>query len=250
MSKHYNKRKNQLKKYKIIEHNKYSLTLCLNSKFKNNVGDDDIKSQINTQKFNNNSNQVIINNIQNIINNVENKSNDIISNNLNQNDFSSLLKENQMLKQKLINISSNQKSEITNYINYIENKIKNNDNNEINIKEEDFDKSLTNKSFSNLESKKEIDFDIIIKNKEKKNENKIEKIISNFNIIYKKDNSNKFFVHHENDFSIICNEESTEIKTLKKTNLDLSDKNNELSEKINSLSAEIKKIKEENKYCI
>ena len=244
MSKHYNKRKNHLKKYKIIEHNKYSLTLCLNSKFKNNEVDD-IKSQINTQKYNNNSNQVIINNIQNIINTVENKSNDIISNNLNQNDFSSLLKENQILKQKLINISSNQKSEITNYINYIENKIKNNDNNEINIKEEEFDKSITNKSFSNLESKKEIDFGIIIKNEEKKNENKIEKIINSFNIICKKDIINKFIIHKENHFSIICTEESTEIKNLKKTNLDLSDKNNELSEKINSLSAEIKKIKEE-----
>ena len=123
MSKHYNKRKNHLKKYKVIEHNKYSLTLCLNSKFKNNENDD-IKSQINTQKYNNNSNQVIINNIQNIINTIENKSNDIISHNLKQNDFSSLLKENQILKQKLINISSNQKSEITNYINYIEKKNK------------------------------------------------------------------------------------------------------------------------------
>jgi len=77
MNKHYNKRKNHLIKYKIIEHNNYSLTLCLNSKFKNNESDD-IKSQINTQKYNNNSNQVIINNIQNIINTVENKSNDII----------------------------------------------------------------------------------------------------------------------------------------------------------------------------
>ena len=244
MNKHYNKRKNHLKKYKVIEHNKYSLTLCLNSKFKNNETDD-IKSQINTQKYNNNSNQVIINNIQNIINTVENKANDIISNNLNQNDFSSLLKENQLLKQKLINISSNQKSEITNYINYIENKIKNNDNNEILIKEEEFEKKVTNKNFRNLESKKELDFVIISKNKEKNTQIIIEKVVSNLNILCAKENENKFIIHQENDFSIICNEETTEMKNLKKSNLELSDKNNELSEKINSLSAEIKKIKEE-----
>ena len=43
----------------------------------------------------------------------------MISNNLNQNEYSTLFKENQLLKQKLTNINANQKSEITNYINYI-----------------------------------------------------------------------------------------------------------------------------------
>ena len=99
MNKHYNKRKNHLKKYKIIEQSKYCFTFSLTSKLKNDESDD--INQINTQKFNNNSNQVIINNIQNIINTIENKTNDIRTNNMNQNDFSSLLKENQLLKQKL-----------------------------------------------------------------------------------------------------------------------------------------------------
>ena len=74
INKHYNKRKKKLKKYKIIEENKYSFTFRLISKLKNNhENDDNINNQINSQKFNNNSNQVIINNIQNIINTVDNK---------------------------------------------------------------------------------------------------------------------------------------------------------------------------------
>ena len=128
MNKNYNKRKKKLKKYKIIEKDKYSFTFGLISKMNNENGDINLK--IKTQEYNNNSNQVIINNIQNIINTIDNKSNDIISNNINQNELSSLFKENQLLKQKLTNITAtNQKSEITNYINYIENKIKNDDHN-------------------------------------------------------------------------------------------------------------------------
>ncbi len=101
MNKHYNKRKKKLKKFKIIELDKYTFTFGLATKPNNNENNE-INHQINTQKFNNNSNQVIINNIQNIINTVDNNSNG----NINQNDYPSLLKENQLLKQKLISINN------------------------------------------------------------------------------------------------------------------------------------------------
>ena len=114
INKYYNKRKKKIKKYKIIEKDKYSFIFGLTSELEKNKENNNINL---SPKFKNNSNQVIINNIQNIINTIDNKSNDIISNNLNQNDFTSLLKENQILKQKLTNITTNQKSEITNYIN-------------------------------------------------------------------------------------------------------------------------------------
>ena len=228
INKHYNKRKKKLKKYKIIEDNKYSFTFGLISKLKNNhENDDNINHQINSQKFNNNSNQVIINNIQNIINTVDNKSN---TNNLNQNDYPSLLKENQLLKQKLININANQKSEITNYINYIENKIKNDNNdNIIKIEEEEIKENKKNHIFENLEKKNEMSFEyIIIKEKTiNEKEKKEQKIMDNFN------------------FYIICQKENEDVKNLKEINKELSDTNNGLNEKIESLNLELKKIKEE-----
>ena len=225
MNKNYNKRKKKLKKYKIIEENKYFFTFGLSSKLKDKENDS-INHKINTQKYNNNSNQVIINNIQNIINTIDNKSNDIISNNINQNDFSSLLKENQILKQKLTSISTNQKSEITNYINYIENKIKNDENyNIINIenKEEMKNKKIKNNMFQNLKISQEINFCFKSKNKSDKN----------------------IFVNKIISFNLINQRGNEEINNLKKIESELSDKNKELNEEISSLNSELKKIKEE-----
>ena len=227
MNKNYNKRKKALKKYKIIEENKYSFTFGLISHFKNNNETDDINHQIKNNTFNN-KNQVIINNIQNIINTIDNKSNEIITNNLNQNDYSTLLKENQLLKQKLTNINTNQKSEITNYINYIENKIKNDNNiNNSQIEEKDEQNKInTNeKKYKNLITVNEISFEFIYKKILKENRDIILNRIISFNLISHKGNE--------------------EIENLEKNNKKLSDENNELKEKINALDLELKKTKEE-----
>ena len=235
MNKNYNKRKKKLKKYKIIEKDKYSFTFGLISKMNNENGDINLK--IKTQEYNNNSNQVIINNIQNIINTIDNKSNDIISNNINQNELSSLFKENQLLKQKLTNITAtNQKSEITNYINYIENKIKNDDHN-------------TNNNIFKIENCEKIEI--------KKLDNK------DIAIYYQNINEINFeFMHHKIinngknikfnkiiSFNLICNEnkekENEEINNLTLINKELFDNNIKLKEKIDKLSSELKKTKEE-----
>ena len=237
IKKYYNKRKKKFTKYKIIEKDKYSFIFGIASGLKKNNENEDINL---TQKFKKNSNQVIINNIQNIINTIDNKSNDIISNSLNQNDFSFLLNENQILKQKLTNITTNQKSEITNYINYIENQIKNdnNNNNIINI-EKKGQKIEMNKlddihnTFKNLEAINQIKFDLIYGNINDENKNIIHKKEISLNLICQKDNLK-------------------EIEQINKltSNKELSAKNNELKEKINNLSTELKKTKEEKKNIV
>ena len=237
IKKYYNKRKKKFTKYKIIENDKYSFIFGIASGLKKNNENEDINL---TQKFKKNSNQVIINNIQNIINTIDNKSNDIISNSLNQNDFSFLLNENQILKQKLTNITTNQKSEITNYINYIENQIKNdnNNNNIINI-EKKGQKIEMNKldeihnTFKNLEAINQIKFDLIYGNINDENKNIIHKKEISLNLICQKDNLK-------------------EIEQINKltSNKELSAKNNELKEKINNLSTELKKTKEEKKNIV
>ena len=68
----------------------------------------------------------------------------------NQNDFSTLLKENQILKQKLTNITaSNQKSEISNYINY-RNNCQNDNNDKIIKNRNNISSKLKNESKENF----------------------------------------------------------------------------------------------------
>ena len=230
IKKTFHKRKKQLKKYSIIEENKYSIVFGLTKKLKYNENDN-INHKINNQKYNNNSNQVIINNIQNIINTIDNKSNDIISNNINKNDFSLLLKENKILKQKLKKISLNQKQEITSYISYIENKIKNE--NIINVEKE---KELENNKLKN----------------EKLKDIKIAHIIDfEFRYLKSIDNYDKnLIINKIISFNLNNQKGNEEINYLKKIQLELSDKNKKLNDELSELKSELIKIKEEKENII